>query len=72
MLFKIKHGIKRNGGFYVDSIIGGVTVEVVRLLLCRLFGNFEFLCWEWTFRPWVQKVKEIIRLILNPLTWKTW
>jgi len=44
MLFKIKHGIKRNCGFYIDKIIKQVTVEVVRLLLCRLVGNLEFLC----------------------------
>jgi hypothetical protein len=63
MLFKIKHCIKRNCGFYVENIIRQVTVEFVRLLLCRLVGDFEFLCWEWTFSPSAQKVKKIIRLI---------
>jgi hypothetical protein len=63
MLFEIKQGIKINGEFYVDNIIRQVNVEVVGLLLFRLFGNFEFLCWDWTHSPWAQKVKEIIRLI---------
>jgi len=61
MLFKIKHSIKRNGGFYVENIIRQVIVEIVHLLLCRLVGDFEFLCWEWTSSPSAQK--EILRLI---------
>jgi len=57
MLFKIKHIIEINCGFYVENIIRQVIVEIVRLLLCRLVGDFEFLCWEWTFSPSAQKVK---------------
>jgi hypothetical protein len=51
MLFKIKHSVKRNGGVYVENIIRKVIIEIVHLLLYRLLGDFEFLCWEWTFRP---------------------
>jgi len=63
MLFQIKHSIKRTGGFYVENIIRQVIVEIARLLLCRLATYFEFVCWEWTFSPSAQRVKDTIRLI---------
>jgi hypothetical protein len=48
-MFKIKHSIKKNGGFYVDNVTRQVIVEIVRLLLCRMYGDFECLCSEGTF-----------------------